>query len=373
MDFDLSKPQKLLQNSVREFLSRDCEAQRVRELMETPTAFDEALWAGVADQGWTGLTIPEQWDGLGLGAVELAAVAEAMGQFCLPGPFISNLWGSSLISAAGNDAQAEKYLSRIVDGDLLATVAYLEESAGWSPGGIALTAEPADGGFSLSGAKFFVGDAETAGVILWVCRIGAELAIFSLEPDTPGLTISAMPAIDQTRKLYKVELAGATVSADRLLARGETAASALGKATREATVAVCAELVGAMQWLLSTTVEYAKTREQFGKPVGAFQAVSHRCADMFLCLENARAAAYYAAWAVSVDNPEADRFVSIAKAYCSDAARDAANNGIQAHGGIGFTWEYDLQLYYKRAKSSEILFGDATYHRERIASMIIDS
>ena len=372
MDFDLSKPQKLLQNSVREFLNRECPAKRVRELMETPTALDEELWEGIADQGWTGLTIPEKWDGLGLGTVELAAVAEVMGQYCLPGPFISNLWGAGVISAAGNDSQAEQYLGPIVDGDLRATVALLEESADWDPGGVALRAEAANGGFLLDGAKMFVSDAETAGVILWVGRIGDELAIFSLDRETEGMMISPMPAIDQTRKLYKVELAGVSVGEDRLLARGDAAASALRAATREATVAVCAELAGNMQWVMSTTVEYAKTREQYGKPIGAFQVVQHRCADMLLYLESARSAAYYAAWAVSVDDPEADRVVSVAKAYCSDAAREVGNSGVQVHGGIGFTWEYDLQLYYRRAKSSEILFGDATYHRERIARMIID-
>jgi len=373
VDFELSKPQKLLQNSVREFLTRQCPATRVRELMETPAAFDQELWAGLADQGWTGLTVPEKWDGLGLGAVELAAVAEAMGQFCLPGPFISNLWASSLISAAGNEAHAGQYLGRIVDGELVATVAYLEEAADWDPASITLAAEAANGGFRLGGTKLFVGDAGTAGLILWVCRIGGEPAVFSLDRATPGMTITPMPAIDQTRKLYRIELADLTVPADSLLVRGAAAAAAISRATREATVAVCAELVGVMQWILATSVEYAKTREQFGRPIGSFQAVAHRCADMFFYLETARSAAYYAAWAVSVDHSEADRFVSIAKAYCSEAARQTGNNGIQVHGGIGFTWEYDLQLYYKRAKSSEILFGDATYHRERIAGMLIDT
>lgn len=372
MDFDLTKPQKLLQSSVREFLSRECPAERVRKLMETPTALDEELWKGLADQGWTGLTVPEKWEGLELRAVELAAVAEVMGQYCLPGPFISNVWGSALIAAAGNDSLAGKYLSQIVDGDLRATVALLEESADWNPERVTLKAEVANGGYRLDGTKMFVSDAETAGVILCVGRLDDELAIFSLDRNTKGITISPMPAIDQTRKLYRVEFRQILASEDSLLARGDAAAAALRAATREATVAVCAELVGAMQWIMSTTVEYAKTREQFGRPIGSFQAVAHRCADMLLYLESSRSATYYAAWAVSVDDPEADRAVSIAKAYCSDSARETGNSGIQVHGGIGFTWEHDLHLYYKRAKSSEILFGDATYHRELIAKMIID-
>ncbi|MCP5116888.1 MAG: acyl-CoA dehydrogenase [bacterium] len=373
MDFDLSKPQKLLQDSVREFLSRECPAKRVRELMESATAFDQELWAGLADQGWTGLTIPEKWEGLGLSAVDLAAVSEMMGQACLPGPFVSNVWGSALLSASGNEVHASRYLEKIVDGDLRATVAYLDEKADWEPASIASSAEPSADGYVLNDVKLFVGDAETADVILWVGCIGTEIAIFTLDRDTPGITVTAMPAVDLTRKIHKVELSGVNVTADRLLVRGAPADAALRSATREATVAVCAEMVGAMQWMLNTTVEYVKTREQFGKVVGSYQAVAHRCADMFFYLESARSAAYTAAWAVSVDDPNADRTTSVAKAYCSDAIREVGNNAIQAHGGIGFTWEYDLQLYYKRGKSDELLFGDATYHRERIARMVIDA
>jgi len=178
--------------------------------------------------------------------------------------------------------------------------------------------------------------------------------------------------MDETRKLYTVTAADVEIASDALVARGEAAERALWKATMETTVAVCAELVGGMGWVLRSTVEYAKTREQFGRTIGSFQAVQHHCADMLLWLESSRSATYYAAWAVSVGDPQAEEMVSIAKAYCSDAARKLGNAGMQVHGGIGITWEHDLQLYYKRAKSSEILFGDATYHRERIARKILD-
>jgi alkylation response protein AidB-like acyl-CoA dehydrogenase len=372
MDFDLSKPQKLLQSSVREFLSRECPSKRVRQLMESSTAFDQNLWQGLADQGWTGLTIPEAWDGLGLSAVELAVVTEVMGDFCLPGPFLSNLWGATVIRAANNEELARRYLGPIAAGSMRATVALLEDTADWNPERVSLSADPAPGGFRLQGEKLFVSDAETADIILWPCRIGEELAIFSLDQKVGGLTVTPMPAIDPTRKLYRVSLQATEVPQQSLLARGEAALSALRLATLEATSAVCAELVGVMSWLLRNTVEYAKARHQFGRPVGAFQAVQHRCADMFLQLESARSAAYYASWAVSVQDAEAERLVSVAKAYCSDVAREVGNSAIQVHGGIGFTWEHDLQLYYKRAKSSEVLFGDATYHRERIARIVID-
>ncbi len=374
MDFELSKPQKLLQSSVRELLARECPTQRVRELMATETAFDEDLWQHLADQGLLGLTLPEEHEGLGLGAVDLAAVAEVMGSCCLPGPFLSNHWAATLLAASGHESLPEAYLEPIVDGTLRATVALLEASGDWDPASVTATAkaQPASGGYRLDGTKLFVSDAEIAGLILWVARLGDELAVFALNAGIANMEIEVMPAIDATRKLYRVTLADATVPADRLLAGGEQARSALTKATHEATIAACAELVGGMQWISETTVEYAKSRQQFGKPIGSFQAVQHRCADLLLRLESARSATYSAAWAVQEDDPEVDRLVSVTKAYCSDAAREVASSGIQVHGGIGFTWEHDLQLYFKRAKSNELLFGDATFHRERIARMIID-
>jgi alkylation response protein AidB-like acyl-CoA dehydrogenase len=370
MDFDLSKPQKMLQDSVKEFLTRHCPLERVRELMETPTAHDPELWEGLTDQGWTSLTLPEDHEGLGLGAVELAAVTEAMGAFCMPGPFISNLWAAELIAATENDVLAAEILPGVADGETLVTVALLEGSGSWSPEDASLQIDASGGGLTLSGTKLFVSDAETADLLLVVGRIDGDLAVVTVPGGSEGISVEATPPMDATRKLYKVvfdRVTGAT-----LVARGEPAAQALEKATRLATVAVCAELVGGMQWVLDTSVEYAKTREQFGRVIGSFQAVQHHCADMLYKLESARSAAYYAAWAVSVDDPGADQAVSVTKAYCSDAAREVGNLGIQVHGGIGFTWEHDLHLFYKRAKSNEILFGDATFHRDRIAAIVID-
>jgi alkylation response protein AidB-like acyl-CoA dehydrogenase len=370
MDFELSKPQKMLQDSVNEFLSRHCPLERVRELMETSTAHDPELWEGLTDQGWTSLTLPEEHEGLELGAVELAAVTEAMGAFCMPGPFISNLWAAELLAATRNDALAGEILPGVADGETLVTVALLEESGSWDAEDVSLPIDASGDGLTVSGTKLFVSDAETSDLLLVVGRLDGDLAVVSVPRDSAGITVEAMPAMDATRKLYKVvfdEVNGAT-----LVARGEQAAKTLHSATRLATVAVCAELVGGMQWVLDSTLEYAKTREQFGRVIGSFQAVQHHCADILYSLENARSAAYYAAWAVSVDDPGADLAVSVAKAYCSDAAREIGNLGIQTHGGIGFTWEHDLHLFYKRAKSNEILFGDATFHRDRIAAMVLD-
>ena len=369
MDFDLSKPQKMLQDSVREYLSRHCPVKRVRELLDTPTAVDDELWAGLTDQGWTALTIPEPYDGLGLGAVDLVAVAEAMGHACLPGPFISNLWGSTLL-ALGDEALAAEVLPRVAAGDARVTVAMLEERTGWDPASCTL---PIDGGAAslrISGTKLFVPDAEGADLVLVVGRLADELAVVAVDRQADGIAVQPMPAVDSGRPLYRVDLGG--VVGGRLVARGERAERGLHDSIRLATVAVCGELVGGMQWVLETSVEYAKSREQFGRPIGAFQAVQHKCADILYFLESARSAAHAAAWAVSVGDGAADTAVSVAKAFCSDAARESGNLGIQIHGGIGFTWEHDLHLYYRRCKSNEILFGDAAFHQERIARHVVD-
>ena len=372
MDFDLSKPQKLLKDSARTFLGRECRPARVRELMETETAHDEDLWRSIAEQGWTGLCVPEEHGGLGLSLVELAVVAEEMGRACLPGAFISTLTAAALIERAGSAEQRARYLAPIADGELKATVALLEEGASWDADSVKLVAAHDGGRFSLSGRKLFVPDAGAADLLICVARDGDGLSLLPVARGAEGMTLKPMRSMDATRKLYEVSFEGVTLpEADALGADGD-ARGALRGALEVATAALCAEMVGGMQWVLDTTVEYAKTRQQFGRPIGSFQAVQHQCADMLLMTESARSAAYYAAWALSEGDPSAGGAVSVAKAYCSDAYREVANRGVQVHGGIGFTWEHDLQLYYKRSKSSETLFGDATFHRERLARLIVD-
>jgi alkylation response protein AidB-like acyl-CoA dehydrogenase len=216
-------------------------------------------------------------------------------------------------------------------------------------------------------------DAAVADVILVAARLGNQLALFAIDGKTPGLAVRATPGVDATRKLYELDLKQVQIGREGLLAEGAAAEQALQAGIGAATVVVCAELVGGMQWTLETALSYVQTREQFGKTIGSFQAVQHQLADMLLWLESGRSAAYYAAWTMSERDPAAATAVSIAKAYLSDAAREVGNRGIQSHGGIGFTWEHDLQLYYKRAKGSEIYFGDATYHREQLARLTIDA
>jgi alkylation response protein AidB-like acyl-CoA dehydrogenase len=372
MDFDLSKPQKLLQQSARDFFARECKPERVRELMATDTAFDEKLWRAMADQGWTGLIIPEEFGGLGLSLVDLIAVTEEMGRACLPGPFLSTLWAAALIDRAGGDGQRKQYLEPISHGSLKATVALLEDTADWNPAAAQLRAEKEGKGYRLRGRKEFVTDAAAADVIICVARGDDGLVLLPVEKGSSGLQIIPTPGIDATRKLYAVEFDNVRAPEVNALAITTRSQDALETATDIAIVALCAEMIGGIQWTLETSVEYAKMRQQFDKPIGAYQAVQHQCADMFLMMESARSAVYYAAWAVSENDRSAKLAVSVAKAYCSDAAREVGNRGVQVHGGIGFTWEHNLHLYYKRAKSSEIMFGDANYHREEIATKVID-
>jgi alkylation response protein AidB-like acyl-CoA dehydrogenase len=372
MDFDLTKAQKLLQQSARDFFARECKPERVRDMMATDTAYDDGLWRAMADQGWTGLIIPEDFGGLGLSLVDLIAVSEEMGHACLPGPFLSTLWAAALINLAGAEGQRKQYLEPIAAGDMKATVALLEDGADWNPEAVGLRAEKAGKEFRLRGRKEFVTDAEIADLIICVARGNEGLVLAPVEKGAKGMKISATPGVDATRKLYSVEFEDVVAPEADALAFNTRTLDAVESATATAVVALSAEMVGGMRWTLETAVEYAKTRQQFGKAIGVYQAVQHQLADMFLMTEGARSAVYYAAWAVSENDPSAKLAVSIAKAYCSDAAREVGNRGAQTHGGIGFTWEHNLQLYYKRAKASEVMFGDANYHREEIARKVVD-
>jgi alkylation response protein AidB-like acyl-CoA dehydrogenase len=276
------------------------------------------------------------------------------------------------IDASGNRAQKRKYLSRISLGEAHATLALMEASARWEPEAVQLPARPTTSGFTLNGVKMFVADAAVADFLVCAARRDQDLGLFIVPRGANGLRITPLPAIDATRKIYKVDFEEVEVADEDFLAIGESAREALERALAVATVALAAEMVGGMQRLLEIAVEYVKVRRQFGKPIGQFQAVQHLCADMLLLTESTRSAAYYAAWALQEQVPEADLAVSIAKAYASDAYREVGNRAIQVHGGVGFTWENSVHLYYKRAKASELMFGDASYHRERIARLVID-
>lgn len=370
MRFGLSETQQAIRNSAKEFFSKECPMAEVRRIMETPDAFDAKLWAKCAEQGWTGIVFPEEYDGFGMGLVEMVAAAEEMGRLLVPGPFVSSvLFAGTVIHRAGNDEQRARYLAPLCRGEKLGTVALLEGSASWDIAAVRMAATQAGSGVKLAGEKLFVGDAGVADFLVVAALLNGELALCVVDAKVAGVTRMATPGIDLTRRLHRVTFDGA---AAEVLARGEAARAALEAALDVAALGVTAEMVGGMQKLLDQTVEYAKTRKQFGKPIGTYQAVQHQCADMVFLLEGARSAAYYAAWALNEGDPGAKAAVSVAKAYASEAFRDCGNRAIQVHGGMGFTWENDAHLYYRRAKAAETAFGDATFHRERIARIVVD-
>lgn len=359
MQFGLSESQEILRDSARKFFTGECPISEVRRLMETDTAYDGALWSKLATQGYTGIVFSEEYGGAGLGKVELFLLMEEAGRALLPGPFFATVaLAGAVLAATGTPEQRKRYLTPICQGSARATVAMLEVSASWDATNVNMEAV----GGKLTGEKRFVPDAGVADFLVVVARNG----VFLVEAKTVGVQVRPMKGMDLTRKLCTVQFNGA--SAERL---GNSAGLATG--LHVATAALVAEMVGGMQRTLDLTVEYAKTRKQFGKSIGAFQAVQHQCADMYLETESSRSVAYYAAWALDVNAPDAAVAVSIAKSYASDACRTVGNRGIQVHGGMGFTWENDVHLYYRRAKASETMLGDATFHRERIARLVIDA
>jgi alkylation response protein AidB-like acyl-CoA dehydrogenase len=376
MNFGFNEEQELLRNTARKFFENECGSDTVRCLMETPEGISAELWKKLAEQGWLGLIYPEAYDGMGLGLVDLVVLMEEMGRAVAPGPYFSTvLLGGLAILEAGGDAQKKEWLPRIAAGDKRVALAWMEPSAQLGPAGVTLTAVEKGGKYTLSGTKLFVHDAHTADALVVAARTrpgaGADgVSLFLLPRGTKGLEVTLLPTMDQTRKLCEVACSDVTVGADALLGAAGSGWAPLSRVLDRATVALCAEMCGGAQKVLDMTVEYAKIRQAFGRPIGSYQGVKHRAADMLVDVENSKSITYYAAWALDESSPEAPLAVSMAKAYVSDAYRRVAAAGIQLHGGIGFTWEHDLHLYFKRAKGSEFTFGDATHHRERVAQLV---
>jgi alkylation response protein AidB-like acyl-CoA dehydrogenase len=377
MDFGFSQEQELLRATARKFLENECTSGFVRARMEEPAGVTDDFWAKLAEQGWLGLIYPEEYGGSGLGFVDLTVLMEEMGRVVMPGPFLSTvLLGGLAIREAGSAAHKKEWLTRIASGKAKTALAWTEPSARWDAAGVMCAARESKDGFVLNGTKLFVLDAHLADVLVVVARTSEGrtpeegTSLLLVPKGTRGVEVKLLPTMDQTRKLCEVSFKDAAVPADALMGAKGGAWPALSRVVERATVALCAEMCGGAQRVLDMTTDYAKIRIAFGKPIGTYQGVKHKAADMLVDVENAKSLTYYAAWAVDENAPEAALAASMAKAYVTDAYRKVAGNGIQLHGGIGFTWEHDLHLYFKRAKSSEFTFGDATYHRERVAQLI---
>jgi alkylation response protein AidB-like acyl-CoA dehydrogenase len=361
--------QEELRRSLRRFLEEVSPAAEVRRLMDTEAGYDPKVWSRMATElGLQGIHVPEAMGGAGLGQVELAVVFEELGRSLACVPYLSTVGlAVNTVLASGDEAAQAELLPRLASGEATGTLAVLEDSGTWDLDALGTQARRSGEGWVLDGHKSFVVDGHTADVVLVAARTPAGLAVLAVEGGAPGLERVPVPTLDQTRKLARLEMSGTPA---RLVGEAGGAETWLRRALDLAAVALATEQVGSAQRCLDMTVAYAKVRQQFGRPIGSFQAIKHRCADMLVRVESARAAAYYAAWAAAEDADELPAVASLARAYCSEACSWVAGETIQVHGGIGFTWEHDAHLYFKRAKASELLLGDPAHHRELLLQRI---
>jgi len=372
VDLGLSEEQEMLKNFARDFLEKECPEQYVREMEEDDRGYRPEIWAKMAEQGWQGLIIPEAYDGTGLSFLDLIVLLEEFGRALVPGPFISTVvLGAIPILEAGSEAQKQEYLPRIASGELIMTLAFTEPSARFDADGVATTARREGDSFVLDGTKLFVPDANVAGLILVVARQPGSsgeqgISLFLVDAHSTGLSVEVLKTI-ASDKQCEVKLDGVRVPAANLLGAEGSGWQTMKAVIQKATVAECAYLVGLAQMDFEISVNYAKERVQFGRPIGSFQAIQHKAADMVTDVDGARFIMYRAAWSVAEGEPDADMQVHMAKAWCSDATRRVVAHGQQIHGGIGFTKDYKIQLYFRRQKRSELMWGDGDYHREKVA------
>ena len=369
MNFAFTDEQDELRKIVRSFLEAKSPESAVREQMETERGYDEAVWAQMAEQmGLQGLHIPEEYGGSGFSYVELGIVLEEMGRALLCAPFFSTVvLAANTLLQSGDEAAKKDYLPGIASGETIATVAFTEPSGKWDESGIEMEATASGDGYTLTGTKMYVLDGHVADLVLVVARTDAGVSLFAVDGDADGLTRTPLSTMDQTRKQARLEFENTPA---RLIESEGIGWDFMARVLDLVAVGLAAEQVGGAQKVLEMAVEYAKVRVQFGRPIGSFQAIKHKCADMLLEVESAKSAAYYGMWCAAEMDDELPSVASLAKAYCSEAYFHAAAENIQIHGGIGFTWEHPAHLYFKRAKSSELLFGDPTYHRELLAQRI---
>ncbi|HXM54224.1 MAG TPA: acyl-CoA dehydrogenase family protein [Candidatus Dormibacteraeota bacterium] len=369
MNLVLGEEQEELQATVRRFLADRSPMARVREAMASPAGHDPALWQRMAeDLGLPGLAVPDAFGGAGLGQVELSVVMEELGAALTPSPFLASaVLAADALLATDDDEAKRDLLPGIADGTTIATLAVAEDGGGWDPDAVRTRAELDDDGvWALTGTKTLVPDGADADLLLVAARAGDELGLFAVAGNLSGLTRTTLAGLDPTRRLARLELAG--TPARRLVC--EDGAGALAHALDLAAVALAAEQLGGLQRCLDMSVDYAKARYQFGRPIGSFQAIKHLCADMHVAMELCRSAVRYAAWAADEAPDELPVAAALARSACSEAFFQVAADTIQVHGGIGFTWEHDAHLYYRRAKSSELLLGGRRQQRAALADRL---
>jgi alkylation response protein AidB-like acyl-CoA dehydrogenase len=363
LNFTFSDVQEELRRTIRRFCDEKSSSSEVRRLMETAEGFDEAVWKQMAQElGLQGLAIPEMYGGQGASFVELGIAMEEFGRALMCAPFFSSVClAASAILNAGTDEQKQTLLPGIASGERIATLAIAEPNGSWNENAIACS----ESNGRLTGEKSYVIDGMTAHSLIVAARGADGIGLYVADADADGVSREPLDVMDATRKQARVVLDSAP--AMRL---GDAGWPAVEKTLRQAMVMLAAEATGGAQAALDMAVAYAKERHQFGRPIGQFQAIKHKCAEMLLKVESSKTAVYYAMWAAAEDNDELPIVSSLAKAYCTESFFQVASDNIQVHGGIGFTWEHDAHLYYKRAKSSELLFGDPVEHRSKIADLL---
>ncbi|MCZ6781965.1 MAG: acyl-CoA/acyl-ACP dehydrogenase [Proteobacteria bacterium] len=378
MNFGFTEEQDLLRREVRHYLGQRCPMKQVRQLMGTPEGYSPELWKEWGELGWLGITVPEEYGGAGLKWIDLVVLLEEAGRALYPSPLTSSALAGAALCDLGSPEQKREWLPSLADGSRIGTLALLEADGDLTPNGIQLRGEPDGDGFLLRGEKRFVTDPVSADLFVVAFRTGtgtgdadgdADLTLALVDADAPGVHARTFPTLDQTKRLGTLDLDGVRVAGDALLGEPGAAGSTLARLLDLGAVAVAAEMIGAAEAALDLTVQYAKQRVQFGSPIGRFQGVKHPLAEMYVQVESSKSLLYYAAWALDDDPEQVPRAASLAKAYLSDAFARIGIDGIQLHGTLGYTEEHDIQLYLKRSKWARPMFGDASYHYERVASL----
>jgi alkylation response protein AidB-like acyl-CoA dehydrogenase len=372
MDFGFSEEQELLRAEVRKLLDARSPLEQVRKTMETGPGYEPDLWRELAELGWLGLTIPEAYGGAGLGWVDLVVLLQETGRSLFPSPLISTTLAASAILATGSEEQKQRWLPSLADGTRIGTLALVEASDSLAPTGIALLGKVDGDAFVLTGQKKFVADAGAANLFVVAFRTGSgpqDLTLGVIDAGAPGVKASHWATIDATKRLGTLSLEGARIPKSAILGEPNRGWPAIERLFDLGAIAVTAELTGAADAAHSITTQYAKDRIQFGNPIGKYQGVKHPLAEMYVDLESTKSLLYYAAWAVAESPSEVPRSASLAKAYGTDAFTRIGIDGVQLHGAVGYTAEYDIQLYLKRAKWARPAFGDSDYHYERVARL----
>lgn len=369
MDLGLTEIQQMLKTSAQDFLSRECPLTLVREMEEDSKGYTDELWRQMINLGWTGVAFPEQYGGTGGTFADLSVLLEEIGHSLAPSPFFSTVvLGGMTVLDGGSDAQKDEILSRICAGTIIMTMGLSEASVSTEAWGIEATATQEGGNFQITGTKLFVPDAEFADTIIVAARTSSDsdpakgISLFLVPSGTAGLTVTPMHSVGNER-VYEVSLENVSVSADTVIGAVGEAWPIIERALMRATAAQCIEMLGGAVAVLDMTVEYAKGRTQFGRPIGSFQAVQHHCARMATDVEGSKNIAYQAVWRLAEGLP-AQKEVAMAKAWIGPAYRRVCGTAHQCHGAIGFTKEHDLQLYTRRAKVHELTYGDANHHKE---------